>query len=206
MELWSLPRVPFVFLRHGETAWNLEGRLQGQTDIPLNDTGRRQARAAAEMLRGQPLSRVVHSPLGRTRETAELAAGDRGLDFAVEPELGECGFGAMEGFCANRELPGWRAAWQGGAPLRDAAGQVVGDAESYQGFLARAERALARLLLAGAPDEAPVLVVAHGGIYWAIQRALDTGLKGDLPNCLPILHRPTAAGGWAVEALGEPPR
>ncbi len=206
MRIWRVPRVPFVFLRHGQTDWNRDGRLQGQTDVPLNETGRRQARAAGRVLRDLPLSGVVHSPLGRARETAELAAGGRGLGLAVAPGLGECGFGALEGFYANRELPGWQAAWRAGAPLRDAAGRVVESAETYEGFLARAECAVDRILAAGDPAGAPLLLVAHGGIYWAVQRALDTRIEGDLSNCLPVLHRPVGADDWSVEVLGEPPR
>lgn len=206
MRIWQVPRVPFVFLRHGQTDWNRDGRLQGQTDVPLNDTGRRQARTAGRVLRDVPLCGVVHSPLGRARETAELAADQRGLGFEVAPELSECSFGDLEGCDANRQPPGWQTTWRAGAPLRDAAGRMVEDAESYEGFLARAERAIDRILTAGDPAGAPLLLVAHGGIYWAVQRALDTQIEGDLPNCLPVLHRPVGAGDWSVEPLGEPPR
>ncbi|HSP05589.1 MAG TPA: histidine phosphatase family protein, partial [Acidobacteriota bacterium] len=60
--------------RHGQTDWNAELRLQGWTDIPLNETGRRQARELGERLRGIPLDCVYCSALQRSRETAELAA------------------------------------------------------------------------------------------------------------------------------------
>ena len=57
-------------IRHGETAWNKEGRCQGVTDIPLTETGRRQARAVANTLERIPLCRILTSPLQRARETA----------------------------------------------------------------------------------------------------------------------------------------
>jgi broad specificity phosphatase PhoE len=79
------------FIRHGETDWNVEGRLQGQTDTPLNATGRRQGTACGKILHdlmtgdGRPLSRLtfVASPLSRARETMELALAS--LDACAEP-------------------------------------------------------------------------------------------------------------------------
>jgi broad specificity phosphatase PhoE len=81
-----------TLIRHGETDWNLARRIQGGTDIPLNDTGRLQARDAAAALRARldPEQRtvVVASDLSRARETAEIIAGDLGLRVSrLYPEL-----------------------------------------------------------------------------------------------------------------------
>src|ERR1700755_1510010 len=76
-----------IFLRHGETDWNVERRLQGQHDIPLNDNGRQQAARAGKRVRAMesafpPLNRLpyIASPLGRTRETMEIARSAMGLE------------------------------------------------------------------------------------------------------------------------------
>ena len=84
-------------IRHGQTAWNAEGRLQGQKDIPLNETGRRQAAGnglALKSVLGDTVSDFdfVASPLGRTRETMEILRGAMGLDplaYRTDPRLVE---------------------------------------------------------------------------------------------------------------------
>jgi probable phosphoglycerate mutase len=101
------PRI--VFLRHGETDWNVEYRLQGQHDTPLNSRGRDQASAVGRAMRdffggpGAPESApltFVASPLRRTRDTMELARQAMGLDpprYATDPRLMELSFGRWEG-------------------------------------------------------------------------------------------------------------
>jgi probable phosphoglycerate mutase len=99
-------RILLIYMiRHGQTAWNAEGRLQGQKDIPLNDTGRRQAAGNGKALKGILGERAaefdfVASPLGRTRETMELLRGAMGLDplaYRTDPRLIEVSFGDWEG-------------------------------------------------------------------------------------------------------------
>ena len=191
--LWQPPRVPFVVLRQGETDWNREGRLQGRSDRPLNERGRCQARRAAVALAGFDLCTVFHSPLERALETARLAVGTRGLPFRSVTALAECGFGELEGKVAQSVRPGWRAAWMSGRPIPGA--------EDYEAFLIRAEQALETVLLCSAEAKDPPLVVAHGGIYWAVSRALDTGFEGDLPNGVPVLHKPLGRSDWEVTVL-----
>ncbi len=100
--MFTLPRI--LFVRHGETDWNVEGRLQGQTDIPLNALGRYQsedvARRLTKLLPDPTASRWIVSPLGRTRETAEIARRTLGLDptaYETEERLKEITFGIWEG-------------------------------------------------------------------------------------------------------------
>jgi len=101
--------VPVVYyIRHGETEWNAEGRLQGTQDIPLNELGRRQAAFAGSILadllardgRGGQLPEFVASPLRRARSTMELVRSTLKLppgDYAVDDRLREIGYGQWEG-------------------------------------------------------------------------------------------------------------
>ena len=98
-------RHRLIFLRHGETDWNAEGRLQGQHDVPLNGRGRDQAASAGRMVRdafGADLGSLhfVASPLSRTRETMEIARTAMGLDplsYDMDQRLVELSFGRWEG-------------------------------------------------------------------------------------------------------------
>ena len=105
------PRLSFFFIRHGETDWNRDGRLQGQRDVPINALGRDQAAAAGRTLQDllrkrrdspHPSSlRYVASPLRRARDTMERARRAMRLsphDYAVDERLKELSFGAWEGF------------------------------------------------------------------------------------------------------------
>src|SRR5437016_4548078 len=98
---------PLYYIRHGETDWNREGRLQGQREIPINANGRAQARRCGEILHDllarepQTTLDFVASPLGRARATMELARVALGLDpqsYRVDERLTEISFGNWEGF------------------------------------------------------------------------------------------------------------
>ena len=83
-------------VRHGETAWNAEGRVQGQLDIPLNDVGRAQARATAEALANHDFTAIYCSDLSRVRQTCEPAARKFALPVTYLPELRERHYGMFE--------------------------------------------------------------------------------------------------------------
>lgn len=91
-------------IRHGQTDWNFQGRLQGRTDIPLNDTGREQARVVGEQLAasGQHWDVLVSSPLSRARETAQIIGAAVGLELErTYDDLVERSFGDVEGYHCN---------------------------------------------------------------------------------------------------------
>lgn len=99
----ALLRQPLYIVRHGETDWNVEGRFQGQTDIPLNATGRAQARANGEALatldEDWSTFDFVSSPLARCRNTMELIRSAMGVsptEYRVEPTIIEVTFGDWE--------------------------------------------------------------------------------------------------------------
>lgn len=91
------PRIPVCLVRHGVTAWNREGRIQGWKDIPLSDLGRTQAGRLAGALADRRFSRVITSTLSRARETAEIVARPHGLPVESHPELREYNCGRWEG-------------------------------------------------------------------------------------------------------------
>jgi probable phosphoglycerate mutase len=161
----SLPGRLYL-VRHGETDWNREGRLQGGQDIPLNDLGRTQAREAARRLRGLVQGydglAFVASPMRRARETMELLRDELGLpsaDYRVDDRLRELTFGEWEGMTWRevRKADPDRAR----ARTRDKWGYVPPGGESYRMLAERLRPVLAAL----APES---VVVSHGGVARAI--------------------------------------
>ncbi len=94
--------VELMLVRHGQTDWNLEGRYQGGTDVPLNATGRDQAERLADELATRRIDAIYSSPLRRAWETALLLARRHGLEVHPEPLLREIDLGAWEGMLATR--------------------------------------------------------------------------------------------------------
>ncbi len=135
-----------VLVRHGETEWSRDGKHTGNTDVPLTERGREQARALGAALGRRSFARVLTSPLARAAETAKLA----GFDAEERDELREWDYGAYEGrrtVDIREERPGWTL-WADGVPEGETAAEVA----------ARVDAVLDELR---ATDGA-ALVVAHG--------------------------------------------
>jgi len=154
------------FIRHGETDWNVEGRLQGRRDIPLNPLGRVQAEEAGRKLRAlvpQPEELdYAASPLARTRETMELMRAAMGLApmaYRLDERLMELSFGRWEGL-TWREI---RAQDAGRAAQRDRRkwDYAPPDGESYQMLTDRVAPAVDALTR-------PAALVSHGGVARAL--------------------------------------
>jgi broad specificity phosphatase PhoE len=181
------------YIRHGETDWNVEGRLQGHQDIPLNARGRAQATHCGEILRDM-LARdgrdpaaldYVASPLGRARATMELARPVLGLKpdgYRIEPQLIEICFGEWEGFTiaqlrsrdpqriAAREHDKWHFVPPGGESYEIVTGRMRAWYESLsQDTVVAAHGGTARGLIAmlgiAKPAAAPLIDVAQGVVY-----------------------------------------
>jgi len=165
--------VLIYMVRHGQTDWNAESRLQGQKDIPLNETGRRQATengaTLARMLRRDASAfDFVSSPLGRTRETMERLRQAMDLDpleYRVDERLKEVSFGSWEGFT----LPELKLQ----TPERIAARRLAkwdfippgADAESYEILSWRVGAWLKDV-------SKPTICVSHGGVIRALFKLL----------------------------------
>lgn len=187
--------------RHGQTAWNAEGRIQGQHDAKLNDTGRAQARAAAEVLARRRPALIVTSDLSRCADTAAELAARTGLTPSVDVRLRERGFGEWETLLRTEVQSRWPEAfarWVNGRPI-DAAG-----VEDVADLSARVCGALVDLV-DGHPS-ATVAVVTHGGsVRHAIAAllgwppAVEYSVSG-LTNChwSELRHHPTR--GWRLHS------
>jgi len=171
----ALARIPFWFLRHGETDWNAQGISQGNVDIPLNTTGLAQARSAAGKLRNRGIATIVASPLSRARVTAEIAGEALGLPVAVDTDLREVSFGVQEG----QAMSGWFADWVAGSFTPEGA-------ETFPALRRRAVAAINRSI--SLPPA--VLVVAHGALFRAIRAAMGIEPNIRTQNAVPIFCEP----------------
>lgn len=196
-----VPTTRIIAIRHGQTDWNAEGRLQGQLDIPLNVLGRRQAASLAEALRDEGLAAVISSDLGRAWHTAQALAAPLGLPLRAEPGLRERCFGALQGHTRaqiDQQWPALARRWHSREP--DFAPQ---GAESLRDFSARTLACVERL--AAAHAGATIALVSHGGVLDCLYRAatrlaLDAPRSWVLPNAAinRLLHTPQGLSlvGW----------
>lgn len=181
-----------VLVRHGETAWNRDRRIQGHLDTPLNDEGLRQARAAARRLAadarrtraaGEAPPALVASDLQRCRQTAEPIAAALGVEPSFDARLRERNFGVFQGRTYAeilRDDAARAARWQ----ARDPDLEIEGG-ESLRVFARRVEDALASLAAAHAGRT--LVVVTHGGVLDVVNR-LARGLALEAPRDFEIAN------------------
>lgn len=188
--------TPLTLIRHGETDWNRDRRIQGSTDIPLNDTGRQQARDAATLLRdttepGTPVV-IAASDLSRARETAEIIADELGVDRPrLYSALRERAYGEAEGIDAAEFAARW-GDWH--------TAEVPG-AEPWPTLRARALAGLKAVVddaqRATAEAAASVIVVTHGALIREVLRSATDG-------AYPVVGQRLANGSaHAMEFDGE---
>lgn len=145
-------------VRHGQTDWNLEGRYHGQSDVPLNDTGRSQAHRLAHSLQGQTFAAIYTSDLSRARETAEIIAKVFQLHVILEPRLREIDQGDWEGQLVETIKARYEGLWNeritDPTHVRPPGGETVGEV---------AERVYAALEdIAQIYPDGQVLICSHG--------------------------------------------
>ncbi len=190
-----MPRL--ILVRHGRTDWNDVLRYQGHSDIPLNETGRRQALALARRLRGEGIQLAFCSDLLRARQTTaailgreagdllagDLPARDGPVPCTLDPRLRELNFGRWEGLTydeIDRSYPSELAAWRADpVNLAPPGGERVAD------LMARVGAALRAVVEAN--GDQTVLVVAHGGSLQALA-ALALGMTPRIPGQLRMEH------------------
>ena len=155
-----------IAIRHGETAWNVDTRIQGHLDIPLNDTGLWQARQLARALAGEPLSAIYASDLQRAHATAQAVARSTGAPLTTHTGLRERSFGHFQGRTfaeIEAELPEDAHRWRKRDPHYAPEG-----GESLVTLRERIERTVAQLAQQHLGEQ--VVMVAHGGVLDVLYR------------------------------------
>lgn len=181
--------MTLYLVRHGQTDWNKEQRLQGQKDIPMNDEGIRQMKELADKLAeiGIKVDAIISSPLERAKISAQIIA-DR-IEFTksitVDADFLERNFGFLEGTRWNPELN-----------LEDLQYQV----ESVSDLCDRAKKALSKYTFA---DDMNVMIVSHGAMLAAVKHALSDGLIPYEDRSVPIIQGNVLC---CEKAFGQEPR
>lgn len=150
-----IPQIPFYFVRHGQTDWNLKNLIQGHIDIPLNEMGIDQAKSAAGLLINQGITQIISSPLIRAKKTAEIINEILQVPLYFHDGLKERFLGKLEGTVKTESA------------LNNATSnytQTAEDSERVDDFKKRIAHTLHEILHA----DHITLVVAHGGVYWAL--------------------------------------
>jgi probable phosphoglycerate mutase len=192
-----------LLIRHGETEWNVEGRIQGFSDSPLTDAGHAQAKALAGRLTAERLDALVSSDLGRTRRTTAPIAQATGLAPVFDSALRERNYGAWEGRTyleVKRDHPGMYARFMKHDPK-----VAPKNGETAVEFSARVVSALTRIASRGRGKR--IAVVAHGGVLGIMYRHA-MGLALDAPRTYTIenasINRLSFEGRrWKLESWGE---
>jgi probable phosphoglycerate mutase len=190
-------------VRHGETVWNAEGRIQGQHDVPLSETGRAQAEALAGALAAERFDAIYSSDLARVQQTAEPVARALGIAVRLEPGLRERHYGKFQtiGYREAKKLFPEEFAR---LLARDAEFDFGGTGESLRAFYERIGATLRAIVARHAGGR--VLVLTHGGVLdvayrFVDGRALDAKRDYELPNAglnwVEVLE-----DRWSVRAWG----
>ncbi len=185
-----------IAVRHGETAWNVDTRIQGHLDIALNDTGHWQARQVARALADEPLAAVYTSDLQRAHATAQAIAHASGVPLVAEPGLRERSFGELEGRTfaeIEAELPEQARRWRQRDPhFAPAGGETL--VQLRERIAATTHR------LAAQHTEQLIVLVAHGGVLDMLYR-LATGLDLQAPRTWQVTNASINRLLWTPQGL-----
>jgi probable phosphoglycerate mutase len=199
----SSMETKLIIIRHGETEWNREKRMQGTTDTQLSDVGRSQAQALGRRFAAKTFSALYSSDLSRARDTARGIAEHTGSNVVTDVRLQERRFGIFEGLLAAEIIaryPEEHARFSS----RDPDYEVPGG-ESARAFTQRCLGCLAEI--ADRHHGGEVVVVTHGLVLDALYRAAN-GLDHGAPRTLPLINASVnlfgyGAGAWRMELWGD---
>lgn len=192
--------IEILLIRHGETDWNAEKRLQGHLDIGLNAEGERQARALGLALLDEPLGAIYASDLQRAKSTAQAIAVPRGMTVLIDAGLRERCYGAFEGLRhvdIGERYPQAFADWRAreiDARYPDGANQ----AETLREFSARVLRAINAIAVSG--QHKKIAIVTHGGVLECVYREAK-GIGYGSPRDFDILNASINRIVWNGDCL-----
>lgn len=198
-----MSETTLIVVRHGETVWNREKRMQGTTDTQLSDVGREQARALGRRLACRAFAALYTSDLSRARDTARVIAEHTGRDIVMDPRLQERRFGIFEGLTVEEIIaryPEEHARFMSRDP-----DYAVPGGESARGFTERCIGCVAEI--AGRHAGCEVVIVTHGLVLDSLYRAahgLDHGARRPVPlinASLNVFGYDGAA--WRLELWGD---
>lgn len=188
-------------MRHGETDWNAQGFLQGRSDIPLSETGRRQAETAKTALHNINFDTVYASPLCRALETASIVSGLAQGDIQIDDRLIEVSFGESEGKPAEQFSPSIKTFFASPGQY-----EPIGDTENFASVFCRTEsflRFVARKhtgeTLLAASHGAAIACITNCVRNWPIEQLWDNLLG----NCS-LVHLVLQDEAWQLEEIINP--
>jgi probable phosphoglycerate mutase len=198
-----MPVTRLCLVRHGETDWNAEGRVQGQTDVPLSAAGLAQARAAASALANHDFTTIYSSDLRRVRQTADLAAQRLALPVQLDPELRERHYGIFECLLYTEvklRFPDHYARFLDKDPEYN-----FDTGESLRSFFERSLAAVTRIASAHRGEQ--VLAFTHGGVLDMVYRhinglGLSTQREFGVPNA-GLNWIEITDNGWSVQSWAD---
>lgn len=198
-----MSETKLIVVRHGETPWNREKRMQGTTDTPLSDVGQAQARALGRRLAGREFAALYASDLSRARDTASIIAEHTGRQLVVDSRLRERRFGVFEGLTAGEIRERFPEEYARFAS-RDPDYEVPGG-ECARRF---AERCLGCLSeIAGRHHGQEIVVVTHGLVLDSLYRAAE-GLSHGEARPVPLINASLnffghGEGRWRLVLWGD---
>ncbi len=190
-----------LFIRHGQTDFNTEGRLQGAMPVPINDCGIQQSQALAQHLRRMPIDAIYASPRQRAKETAQIIAETLQLPLIQDERLAEIAFGIFEGYTfaeVKQRFPDNYVKWQSGyRPYR------VPNGESRLDVQQRMSSAWDDIV--NAPDQKTVAIVGHSSALMILLASMFAILpaKRVLNTSVTTLERYQEI--WRITSFAETP-
>ncbi len=188
-----------LLIRHGETDWNAQGRLQGTLDTPLNGNGVRQAEIAARALKEHGIQTIYASPMLRARKTAELIEAETGAALIIRQGLREKDFGALQGMRPEEINAEY------GEILRDMRSILdlsPNGSESNREVMVRLQPVIDEI----SAVEKKVLIVTHGAVARILYRMLTKPTEDEfhrfrLGNCQVLGFRPSGNGNYSCRRI-----
>ena len=198
----AMQSTTIIIIRHGETFWNREQRIQGHLDSALTPEGIAQTEACAIRLRAESIDAVVASDLKRVRHTTEILLGKRALPVAFDASLRERSFGIGEGL-TYAEMDGKYPQMFSKSGLVDAE-FTLPEGESRAMFHQRVQASIERL--AGVHAGKCLLVVTHGGVLGVVYRWINRLPVGAQAIAIPnVGYNRISVGpnGWKIDIWGD---